>query len=436
MKGLRAKFNSLSLSDLGAGLRALQVASVQRAVLDNLTVSVVLYDDLVINTSNGEYRQLTQAAGDDLSTCIASATSALLGSSIQGQRVLLLLPPSLFVATRYSLTVHNEKLLRSALSLQAHSLIPAYEHKLMLGVAGNQGVGVALWYPEQSASKLFDSFREQGVLLGAIMPRTLALLELDAGAELQRIQDTDSTHQSVLVFEDGVIRSLLTISKRDLAQDVFIQQWQQNIDDSVNAKMTRVLQASDWTALRRQVAPMRGYAFIPQGAESSGSHAIRKKQQKWGAIAATVLVGVLCLPFLANAVQKVMLQSELEKYQVLSATARESQATVIALENSWGAIADYPQQDVGKVLLTMNSFIDNALSSFTISKGVVDISGYAQDPALLIEQLSEREEFYDVGQSRSSSAGNIGSRGDRFGVRLNVSDVDFPAYEAQYPATQ
>ena len=106
------------------------------------------------------------------------------------------------------------------------------------------------------------------------------------------------------------------------------------------------------------------------------------------------------------------------------------------MDESWGAISMYPIQDVGEVLLVMNAFIDNALSSFTINKGVVDISGYTQDPALLIEQLSEREEFFDVGQSRSSSAGNTGSRGDRFGVRLNVSNVDFPAYEALYPATQ
>jgi hypothetical protein len=62
--------------------------------------------------------------------------------------------------------------------------------------------------------------------------------------------------------------------------------------------------------------------------------------------------------------------------------------------------------------------------------------GFAQDPAVLIEQLAEREEFYDVGQSRSSSSGNSELMGDRFGIRMSVSDVDYPGYEAKYPVAE
>ena len=438
MKGLRAKFNSISLSDLSSGLRALQISSAQRAVLDSLTVSLVLYDDFLINTGNGEYRKITEGAETDIYSRLARTASSLLGPGAKQQRVLLLLPPAYFVATGYSLNISSEKLLRSALSLQVHTLIPAYEEKLMLGVAGNQGAGTAIWFPEPLANVLFERFMEQGVLLGALMPRILALLDTDedtsTGSEL--VLDTDHTHRSAVLFEAGMIRTMLCVSKRDLAQDVLAQQWQQNIQDISASTSGQAIQLDDWTGLRRQIAPMRGYAFIPEKAQYSGSEAIRKQQRKWAVIAASILVLVLCLPFISNAVQKVMLQSELEEYQAASAQARESQAALTAMDETWGAISMYPIQDVGEVLLVMNAFIDNALSSFTINKGVVDISGYTQDPALLIEQLSEREEFFDVGQSRSSSAGNTGSRGDRFGVRLNVSNVDFPAYEALYPGTQ
>ena len=435
MKGLRAKFNSLSLSDLGSGLRALQVASAQRVVLDSLSVSLVLFDDVLINTSNGEYRQLEQGAEESPCMPIARAARALLHP---GQRVLLLLPPAHFVATPYSLNINNEKLLRSALSFQAHTLIPAYETKLMLAMAGNQGQGVALWYPEPAANTLFEAFHEQGLLLGAVMPRALARLDTstETGSASQLVRDNDSSHHCALLFEGGIIKRLLTVSKQDLDQDVFTQQWQHALVEMPAATEVKSSHLEDWTGLRRQIGVVRGYAFIPQRAESSGSQGIRKQQQKWGAIAATILVFVLCLPFISNAVQKALLESQLEQVQSASAGARESQASVIERDTVWGAVAQYPQQDVGQVLLSLNSFIDNALSSFTINKGVVDISGFAQDPALLIEQLSEREEFFDVGQSRSSSAGNTASRGDRFGIRLNVSDVDYPAYEAQYPAVQ
>ena len=44
MKGLRAKFNTPSLSELGSGLRAMQSATVQRAVLGSISVSLVLVE--------------------------------------------------------------------------------------------------------------------------------------------------------------------------------------------------------------------------------------------------------------------------------------------------------------------------------------------------------------------------------------------------------
>jgi hypothetical protein len=119
-----------------------------------------------------------------------------------------------------------------------------------------------------------------------------------------------------------------------------------------------------------------------------------------------------------------------------SALARQSQAAVYQMEDEWGVVAEYPRQDVGSILLTLNQLIDSSLSSFEIDKGEVEITGFAQDPALLIEQLAEREDFFNVRQSSSSSGDNRSSRGERFSIRFNVSGVDFPGYAEKYPVVQ
>jgi hypothetical protein len=432
MKGLRAKINGLSLSELGAGVRALQVASSQRAVLESLDVSLVLCDGALINTATGEYRDV---AGSE-PAAIAGAAASLLANRKPTPTVFLLLPPSHFAATRYQLHVSGEKLLRSALSLQAHTLLPAYDEPLLLGLAGNQGTGAALWYPERQAAALCHAFQDEGLLLGALMPRTLALLDDAATVEVQVLQDSDDEHSTYLSFQHGSLTNFLTASQRDLEQDIFYQQWLQETQQSAGRPQREVASIDDWRELRRLLKPRRGYAFIPADAEAAGWRRIRRKQQKAGAVAALVVVALLCLPFLNNAIRKTLLERDLESFLEQSAAARESQAAVLAMEDEWGGVLEYPRQDAGDILLKLNSVIENALSNFSLDKGVVDIQGFSQDPALLIEQLAENESFFDVSQSRSSSAGSRDGGGDRFGIRMGVSGIDFPAYEARHPVTQ
>ncbi|HWK54566.1 MAG TPA: hypothetical protein VNR18_09360 [Hyphomicrobiales bacterium] len=432
MKGLRAKLNALSLADLGAGLRAMQVASTQRAVLDSIDVSLVLHDDTLINTATGEYRPLVHQEDSTFAETLASAARSLLGGRSPAPTLLLLLPPSHFVATHYQLNVSGEKLLRSALSLQAHTLLPAHDEPLLLGLAGNQGSGVALWYPVAAANALYQSFRAQDLLLGALMPRSLALLEEGDIPEPQVVEDSDATHRNHLCYQQGQLTACFTVSQRDLSQDVFQQQWQQETARAGGAPQRKAATREDWSALRRCIRPLRGYSFIPHQAETAGRKTIRRQQQRRAAVAAVAVVALLCLPFLNNALRKAWLERELDQYLELSSEARESQAAVIAMENQWGAVLEYPRQDLGSVLLILNTYIDSSLSTFSLNKGVVDITGFAQDPALLIEQLSQHEEFYGVNQSRSSAdaSSNLGAR---FGIRMNLSNVDFPGYETRYP---
>jgi len=431
MKGLRAKINSLSLSDLGAGLRALQVASSQRAVLDSLDASLVLCDNVLINTSTGESRQIHSSEP----AMLAAAAASLLAERKPSPTVFLLLPPSHFVATRYQLNITGEKLVRSALSLQAHALLPAYDEPLLLGLAGQSGTGTALWFPERRATALHAAFQAEGLLLGAVMPRSLALLE-DATSDVQVLQDADAVNQTYVSFANETLSGFLTASQRDLEHDVFNRQWQNETHQIAGAPQHLIGGSDGWRALRRVLKPRRGYAFIPSQAEDAGWHRIRRQQQKVAMVSALVVVALLCVPFLKNAVHKMLLERELETHPAQSAAARESQAAVLAMEDEWGAVLEYPRQDVGNILLELNSAMENSLSNFSVNKGVVEIQGFSVDTAQLIEELAQNEAFYDVTQNRSSSAGAADRSGDRFGIRLGVSGIDFPAYEARYPVRQ
>src|SRR5690606_32066401 len=144
---------------------------------------------------------------------------------------------------------------------------------------------------------------------------------------------------------------------------------------------------SFWTSQRRVFRGNENYSFFPSGAGQAGHELIARKQRTFGAIAAAVVLVVLALPFIANAIQVQRLESLAETLREESTLARQSQAAVLEMEAEWGALLDYPQQNVPEVLLILNDIIDHSLTTFAIDKGVVDITGYAQDPAVLIEQL-------------------------------------------------
>jgi len=436
MKALRATLDNLSLTELKASVQSLYAASAQKDVLAGIDTSLVLVDQILVNTGNGEYRQLPAAEGLGRAEAIAHCAGQLLRGRDPAPAILLLLPPADFVATRFAVGVSGEKLLRSALTLQAHTLIPACEEPLLLGLNGGSSEGVALWYPTRQADALFLAFQAEGLLLAALMPRVLALLQVGAPAEEQLLADEDSSHLTQLDYRAGVIKAWLSVTRSDLQQDAFAAQWQAECARLGPAPLQQARGLGFWTALRQTFSGNDNYSFYPAGAEKVGRDLLARKQRRTAAIAAAVLVGVLFLPFLNNWFQIMRLESSVADLREQSTAARQAQAEVYRLEEEWGAVAEYPRQNVGTVLLTLNELIDNALATFAISKGVVDITGFAQDPALLIEQLAEREEFFNVGQSRSSSGSDSSERGDRFGIRFSISGIDFPGYEAQYPATQ
>ncbi len=434
MKALRATLSKYSLAELMSAGRLLLADSVHQDILTTITCSLVLQDGLLINTQNGEYRPVNVESGQSRETAIAQAARQLVLARTEQQGILLLLPPSEFISSRYQLSLKGESMVRSAIALQAHTLIPAYDDALLLGINAHSSEGIALWYPARAAEALFLAFQAEQLFLAAVMPRTLALPTADQQQQDLILHDEDATHVAQLELRAGVVCSQLVITRHDLEQVAFAEQWQSETAKAAPAQRIRCSNRDFWNSKRSCITPQENYCFFPKGAELYGKQRLVQKQKRFATIAAGVLAVALCLPFVGNLAQSLWLQSQVEKLRDASTDARRSQSAVYAMEDEWGAIATYPRQNVSKVLLTLNQSINSSLTTFALGKGVVDLSGSAQDPALLVEQLAEREEFHDVAQSRSSSGGEGGKRG--FGIRFNLSGIDYKGYESKYPAVK
>ncbi|MGA0805673.1 MAG: hypothetical protein ACO3PV_04045 [Pseudohongiellaceae bacterium] len=437
---LRAIVDNLTLPELGARLQQTLAVSAQRRLLASVDTTLVLSADELINSANGESRRLSPALATEPARQIAQAAKSLF--PVAGAHILLLLPPSDFIGTRFALGVRGgvqggvlgESLLRSALTLQAPSLLPAYDKPLLLALNGQHNEAVALWYPEEQATALFEAFAAEGLQLVAVQPRVLA-----AGAALPEasatLLDEDAHHLTLVELRAGAVQTWHSVHRRDLEDGLLRDQWQTACASAASAA-PHLLRHEHWSALRIRLQPLPSYCFFPAGALRRGRLLLARQQRRGAALAAAIALGLLVLPFAGNWLRIALLEREVAALQDASTEARRSQAAVYAMEDAWGPVAAYPQQDVAALLLTLDALIDNSLSSFALNKGVVDISGFSPDPALLIEQLSEQETFYNVGQSRGTSGGGAANRGDQFGIRMNVSGVDFPAYESAYPDAQ
>ena len=399
-------------------------------ILNRIQSSLLLFDNTLINTATGATEDLATEGDTVFADALAKAARKLCRRGDE-DNVLLLLPPADFAATSYHLNLSGEKLLRSALELQAHTLIPAYEEDLLLAVNANHQEGVAFWYNENAANRLFRAFEREGLFLGAIMPRSLALLEKADNVDEDRnllINDEEGGDITLLQTKGNAVRRLLTVNRADLDQEVFARQWDIESSQLKGEAVKNMNSLADWQTLRRTINAVPEFCFFAAGALDEEKRIDRARKSKAGLAVAAVLILLLFTPFVSNWLTIRQLQRELTRVQEMTEEPRRLQAAIFDMNEEWGALDEYPDQHVGEVLVSLNDIIKSSLTSFSINKGVIDISGSANDPAFLVEQLAEKEEFYNVSQSTSSRGA-----GSQFGIRLNLSSVNFPAYEQKYP---
>lgn len=416
--------------EIGLKIQSLLPARRHSDIFNRIDVSLLLFDNTLVNTANGETQDIIVSDEVEFPEALAQAARRLARGE-DSKHVLLLLPTVDFVATTYHMNIAGAKLIRSALELQAQSLIPAYDEKLLLAVNANAPEGVALWFNEQEANRLFRAFANEDLFLGAIMPRSLALLDQSADDDVKTvlINDEEVNTISFMQVRGNAIRRLLTVNKRDLQQEVFARQWDLETSQLKGDTVRNMASVDDWKTVHRKVLPVPEYCFLPGGALAEEKRINFARNSKVAMGVAAVLVLLLLAPFISSWMQLRELRDNLETAQAMSEEPRGLQASIFDMEQEWGALYEYPDQQVAQVLVSLNAVIQSSLTSISIDKGVVDITGSTNDPAYLVELLAEKEEFYNVGQSTSTRGA-----GSQFGIRLNLSNVDFPAYEAKYPA--
>ena len=241
-------------SEIGLKIKSLFPAGRHSDILGRIDASLLLFDNTLINTASGAAEEIIVEEGKSYPEAMALAARRLVSGN-EGKNILLLLPTVDFIATFFSMHMSGEKLIRSALELQAQSLIPAYDEKLLLAVdAGNQD-GVALWFNEKEANRMFRAFSNEGMFLGAIMPRSLALLDETEEGETRTtlINDEEGSNISFMQIRGTSIRRLLTVNKADLEQDVFARQWDIETGQLKGDSVKNMTTMDDWMAIRRMV---------------------------------------------------------------------------------------------------------------------------------------------------------------------------------------
>jgi hypothetical protein len=399
-------------------------------ILKSINSSLLLFGNVLINTANGSTAEVDASEEETYFDAVARAARRL-HSNREDTHILLLLPTNDFIATSYSMNVVGEKLIRSALELQSHSLIPAYDEDLLLAVNARNQEGAALWFNEREANRLFRAFEKEGLFLSAIMPRSLALMETES--EENRtilINDEEGDTISFIQGHGNAIKRLLTVNRLDLEQEVFDKQWEIETSQLKGEAVKNMSKIEDWLGLRCIVNAVPEYCFLPAGAIKEERRINLARKSKVAAGVAACLVLLLLSPFVSNWTTLRGLQKEFERVQEQTIEPRSHQASIFDMEQEWGALYEYPDQQIGEVLTSLNDVMQGALTAFEINKGVIDITGTAENPAYLVELLAEKEEFFNVGQSTSTRGG-----GARFGIRLNLSSVDFESYDEKYPVS-
>src|SRR5690242_5479975 len=111
MKALLTTLKTLSWSEMLGSAKALVADSARGDIVATISVSLVLYENSLINTLNGECRQVVPEQGLTRDQVIARCARQLVTPRDEVQGILLLLPPTEFVSTRFSLAVSGESLL-------------------------------------------------------------------------------------------------------------------------------------------------------------------------------------------------------------------------------------------------------------------------------------------------------------------------------------
>jgi hypothetical protein len=390
---------------------------------------LMVHDDRLHDLGNGAWRSLGEWSSAEQ---IAAAARELLPSGPVARSVLLLLPASRFIATTVNLPGVARENLHAALQLQASVLLPAYEGRLALAInpaaRDVDRPDIALWADDTWLAALFDAFARQGLLLAAVLPRPLAALDSPLTQDTLVVEDVDRDSVTQLVFRKGMLHSWLQMQRADLDDPELRTQWQEAcaLAQGSGAGLLRLQSASDWTQRGMPQHWDSLYCFIPEGAQAVYRLQRKARGLRQAAMAAAVAALLLISPFLWQSLQIARLEATLAEQQTFSVEARADQAVVRDFDQRWGALNDFPRQDVAQVLLQLQSVLSpSVLTSLELVEGELQIEGESEDPQSLLQRLEQDAMFTGVDFARATS-------NNRYYIEMRLSTVDFAEYHERY----
>lgn len=384
----------------------------------------------------GERAQTVLPRSDDDPRGDSAAALAEAARALGVTRTALFLPAEEFIATVIPLPGLNGAGALQALRLQASSLIPSLDEPLALVQTPNRLLGTddyfCLWMAQARLTELSEAFEAEGIELAAILPR--ALLAPAAGSdETCRLLDQDPHQVTQVVMREGAPVKWDTLQLSDLDEPELLEQWQAELKSTELAHQGPLISTTDsaWLSSPEAGAALHaalasGISFVPPG-EVKRRQALKNKTTAIAIAAGFALLAVLTLiPFALQSVQFRLAASELADLRALNSTARQDQAFVADFDSRWGAIKDYPRQEIITALFTLQRVISpDTLTGLEIEEGVVNIEGTSNNPQAILQRLEQDPLFTEVAFSRATS-------NSRYSISLRLSNVSFEGYRARY----
>ena len=406
---------------LPPALRRLLFADPGRELLRRVDAVLLVFGGQVLHVESGNVAEFHSPAGNKLDAgSLAASARKLLGAG-KDHSILLLLPPGEFAATETEMPGVSGDNLRSALALQKENLLPAMEESLELAVHGGEdGAQVALWIKSRRVHELYETFAASGLFLAALKPRNLHSEVSRAG-----LVDADGSGLTLVQSTAGVLRQWKHVNAADLEQEEFADQWEAELRAASAGKPRRIDSIAQYAgALER--GTYADYSFFPVAAVAL----CRRREQRRHLLRASAALGVIALlaasPFIFQQFEIGDLNRQLEIRRELSASAQAHRDVVVDFENRWGAIENFPDQDVREAMFTLQRVLrPNRLSDLEISEGIIRIQGTSEDPQSILQQLERNPMFTEVVFSRATS-------NDQYYIDLRLADINFEAYMARY----
>ncbi|MFK7863369.1 MAG: hypothetical protein AB8B95_03980 [Pseudohongiellaceae bacterium] len=424
-----ATFKTRLLPVLPQPVKVLFEQGSAKHLLTGINRQLVLVNDELLDISSGRSNTVLFKKSDGTpeqtiaqrSAAIAACARSLAEQSNEGG-ILLYLPPNEFVSTSISMPGVSKDNLIAALKLQAENLFPSIEKSLSLTLGNESGDGsgsIALWFAEEFTTELFKAFEKENLFLIAVAPRNLI------HSESSSVVDYDSEGATLVELEGGAITSWLHINQLDLQDEKLNQQWREALSLHLDDQLLTLDCAESFKALTPSGPPTE-HCYITDGALSLQRRVQQKRNIAFTFAGVMVFLLLGAVPFMVQSFQFRTMEAQLREQRESSATARENRGVVVNFESDWGAITDFPVQDVQEAMFTLQEILQpDQLASFELSEGVIKIQGTSSEPQAILQRLEQDPIFTEVVFSRATN-------NSRYYIDLRLSTVNFEGYMVRH----